>query len=538
MKQFFKIQLFLALALSWGLVANATPAQDFRALIAQGDVVAMEEMIAEIDARNTDSGLKENDKLRDVFTLFQSTHPEVSAVLEKWRGVSPNSIYRKTADGWYFEHLGWIARGSSYAKHTHAKAFEQMSKHFNRSAALAWDAFEERKDFVPASDLVATHYLHGRGKWAVEEFARVALGANPSPSLLDKIVLTASPKWGGSWRQISNYCEVYGDQMVSGQIYNSDVCKAQAVFDMPSTYNGGNKILLGMARRIMNETPETALRNARYWDLFYLRPELITPQTKDLAISLFDPLSPNASRDAYQIEQGAGVVGFSEAQAGKIGAARRARNANDPLNPEYLGMLYYKTLAQFPAALTEWGVTVGLSSEADDALLERLEEVAALAPYRPEIWARFGNVSAQQPGGNVLFERGLEHHEKAVILSNYQGKYVALYFNRLALAHSNLKLRIKADAPMVQVSNKGDPLKGVEIDPIAKKRTLECPLVRAARLAEFACDENESSRGMCDGEPLFKNPGDIVKEANQESYCPALLRASFSELQLDAVSGL
>lgn len=520
-----------------GAVA-ATPAEEFRDLIAEGDVGAIEAMIAQTDAANVESGLTQNDTLRVLFEQFQSTHPDVRATLVKWRETAPKSFYLKSAEGWHFEHLGWIARGNSYAQNTHPLAFEQMGKLFDRSSAIAWGAFEERTDFVPASDLVAVHYLHGRGKWDMEKFAEVALTANPSASLLEKIVLAANPKWNGSWREIEYYCETYADQMVTDAFYNTDVGKPQAVFHMPATYNGGNKALLRWAREVMDSAPDEAMLHARYWDMFYLRPETITPETKDLAISLFDPLGQNARHDAYDIESRAGVVGFAKEQKDKIGAALRAQSSGDPLNPDYLNMLQYKILSQYPKALTEWGVTFGRSSEADVAFLNQMEQIAKLAPYRPDVWLTIGSVNAGQRRGNVLFERGLEHYERAVVLSNYDKKYVSEYFNRLALAHTNLKLWIKSEATMVQVSPQGEPLEGVEIDPRAMLKTLECPLVRAARLTEYACTENEQSRNMCGGAHLMKNPVDVFEEASRHSYCPKFLRTPLRNLALDVDVGL
>jgi hypothetical protein len=219
---------------TWAMLcstANADALRIFETHLAAGNAAGVEALIQKLDEENVVSGNTRNGHVRQIFEQFITTKPEIAELLIDWKERAPDSLYRKTAYAWHLSHLAWVARGSDISRNTHPKAFEQMHSFMQTSSDLVWEVFKQRNDFVPASDLIAQSYLHNHSEWSMDDFANIALSANPSPYLLDKIVYAANPKWGGSWDGISYFCETYAEKMVTPEWYTTDGCKVKAIYD-------------------------------------------------------------------------------------------------------------------------------------------------------------------------------------------------------------------------------------------------------------------------------------------------------------------
>lgn len=512
---------------------------DFRSFVSAGDAAAVQTLIETLDAANVAAGFSKNSDLRWVFDQFSTTRPQITELLVNWKQVMPDSPYRKVAEGWYLDHLAWLARGSKVSVHTHPNAFKDMYLFQERSADLGWEVFNLRNDFVPASDLVSISYLTNFGVLELDDFAQLALAANPDPDLLDRIVYAVSPKWGGSWEEIVYLCDTYADKMSAPDWYGADVCKATAVFNMPSIHTGGQLDKLEWARSVMAATPDAALRGARFTDMFYLRPKTLTPETADLAVSLYDPAGLNALRFAMLIEDMGKVKGFYAEQEPKVAAAEKARVQNDPLNPSYIWEKQVEIYSKYPGAVStgKYGVSIRVlvSSKAMQEFMQYLEEMAGLFPSRPEVWASIGLAKQMVPGGSVFAKPGLADLEKAILLSNYDFKYVAMYFEGLALAEKNLRADVKQkiSATDITVSHEDEPLKVITYDPAKTLKGLECPIVRAARLVSFMCTKGSVFTQDCQRSGLRSQPAELVAAAHDLGYCPELLDAPVEALLLD-----
>jgi hypothetical protein len=434
---------------------SADALKSFETHLSAGNAAGVETQFKRLDEENIASGNTKNGILYNLISEFRSTKPEITALLVEWKKQAPDSIYRKTASAVHLDHIAWIVRGNETSHYTYAKAFDQMFALQAEANKLAWEVFHERTDFAPASSIIATNYASNHGEMPMNKFAKLALAANPSPTMLDNIVYAANPKWGGSWEEIEYYCNQYGEKVVTNNWYTIDGCKATAIYQMASTLRGGNQEQVTWARSVLESAPVSALRNARHTDMFYLRRETISPENKDLAVSLFHPASRHAQSFTRRIQEQAGIKGFYDEQLPKIEEAKRKHALNDPYNPAHIFAMRDIIYSKHPHTVqpSHYGdqIVVASSRSAMNEYASYLDEVAKIAPFRPEVWAAKAGLQMMSPGGQLLLERNRINRERAILYSNYKPKYVFSYVRYLFVMDMNVRPKFSSSA-----KNNGD----------------------------------------------------------------------------------
>ncbi|MCP5088133.1 MAG: hypothetical protein GY952_15180 [Rhodobacteraceae bacterium] len=489
----------------------------FRQLIESGKVAQVEQLLADLDQAVIDNGYSDNNKLRDRFRVFETTHPDYVRFLTDWSKANPNSIYQKTAMGWHLNHLGWITRGPELARHTHPDAFEQMHRYFDHSTELAWDVFKQRNDFVPASDLVATHYLHNRGEWPMHVFVWVAMDANTSLGLLEKIVYAYNPKWGGSWDEVKNLCERYAHLVEAADWYNADACRVTAVYDSISVYRGRDKEVLEWAQNQLDTTPDDTVVGARWKDSIYLRFDKATPE---FMVQNFNPANDLALNEARVIEDRYGVRGFTEVQVPKIIEAEKRSLALDPLNPDKLETVANKLV---------WGNKMWEDPQAREQFLSLTRDRLVYGHYRPKNWLAQVSSVMSGPEDYVSVLDAREFFEKAIVLSNYRKRYLGGYFYVLSHGYRQLST-LRRNGSM--------KLYGETIDAQALFEEIKCPTVQAARLFDHVCPADEVMSRECRAEGFIEFPSEFLAEAERNNICPAKLYSPIEELNYEVTPNL
>jgi hypothetical protein len=435
-------------------------------------------------------------------------------------------------------------RGNETGQYTYPKAFDQMHALQAESQKLVWDAFYQRNDFAPASSVIATHYATNHGEMPMNKFAKLALAANPSPTLLDNIVHSANPKWGGNWEEIEFYCEKYGDSVVLNNWYTVDGCKVNAIYQMASTLQGGNAEQVTWARSILENAPLSALRNARHTDMFYLRRETVNHENRELALSLFHPASRHATSFAQLIQDRAGVEGFYEEQLPKIEEAKRKRALSDPYNPANLLAMRDIIYKKHPHAVqpSHYGeqIVVASSRPAMTEYASYLDKVAKIAPFRPEVWTAKASLQMMSPGGQILLERNRINRERAILYSNYKPDYVFSYVRDLFVADMNIRPRFPSSAKTmsIQISTDDEDIKMIEIDRVGLAKKLECPMVQMARIADLLCGQEARNSRQCRAAGDAGFVKSALANAREKSFCPSLLNATVHELVIEDTAGL
>ena len=531
----FSLKDFFAGSLAFLLSATASFAnlsETFESHVKSGDAAAIEKMVQKLDEENVASGNKKEANLFYVLNKFRTTKLDIRDVLAKWETTVPESIYFKTAKAFHLDHLSWIVRGNETTRFTYHKAMDQMHQMNTDSNELIWGVFYQRNDFTPASEFIAQSYARSRGEMPLIEFADLALKATPTPDLLDNIVYSVNPKWGGSWEQIEYYCDTYADKVVTEKWYTSEGCKATAIFQMSSTLHGGNTAQVEWARSILEKAPLSALRSARHTDMFYLRRETLNPDNKDLAVSLFHPANRNAVSFAQKIESRAGVEGFYAEQLPKIEAAKRRRALRDPYNPANMEGMKQIIYAKYPheTITSSYGESIVLQSSrpAMQEYAAYLQEVAKVAPYRSDVWREMASFQLMTPGGQTLMERNRINRERSVLYSNYNPQLAFSYFRDLYIADMNVRPKFpnSSKSMAVQISTDDEAPVSIEIDKVALSKALECPMVRMARITDLLCSEGASSNRQCRNPVDLKLVKETLLKAMEKSYCPSLLNLS------------
>lgn len=488
--------------------ARADLVSELKAAVGTSEADQVEQIFATLD-----TSTHKDDALLDAVALFATTHPNYVSLLKAWEEKHPDSIYRKTALSRHLSHLGWIARGTEPIYMTHHSSVKLMKDYLEFSANLAWEVFFERPDFLPASLLVAEHYLNDFGMWPVKRFASVALEESPNYLLLDSLVLSQNPKWGGSWDAVKRMCDTYGDTVDAPDWYNPETCFVAAIYDNPKVLFGHEPELLKWAQDVLDAAEPDAMIQQRRIDFFTL--ERHVPQMKAEAIRLFSPLSINASRRADYIEQVLGVEGFADQQRSKIQRAWQRTFEHDPHNPKSLGFISLATAPQ-----NKYQSFAMSEQEA----LNAIEGMKPYAHYRPEIWHAIAQIKFSYEMSPFDFELLTPYFEQAVATSLYQSKYIDDYYHKTQFIRQQMKKNIRKET----VEHNGK-----QYDVFQTVGQLDCTAVRVARLIDFSCNSAMSIDLNCSQSTMVEVSKFLTK-ANRFKYCPKVSDAEIIDIAMDA----
>ncbi|MBV1863931.1 MAG: hypothetical protein KUG74_05780 [Rhodobacteraceae bacterium] len=483
--------------------ARADEASVFRTLVESSKVQLVEKLLAQLDREVAASGYRENNRLRQLFGMFSTTHPDYIDFIDKWQQGFPDSIYQKVAQGWQLEHLAWAVRGSKTIDETSPEAMQQMHEFLQESSMLAWDVFNQRNDFIPAADLVAQLYLNGYGEISLEDFTEIALKANPSLGLLEKIVLAHNPKWGGSFSEIKSVCEKYVPLVLPLEGYTDETCRVVAVYDSANIYRGGDKPVLKWAQDIMDKTPENLLYTARINDAIYFRRE--RPQSLEYILEHFNPYTAKAPSQAHNINYYYRSQKFIDKYWLKVSTAKLQRFMLDPLNPDFLEKnrpkaIRNKDIWKDPQAKKIYG--------------EYLRKWLVYGRYRPEVWAFLARFSKRDADDIVVSDEAIENYIMAIQMSNNGWLHTLKLFKKLDSFWEYMSILNQSSNP----AHHGEP-----IDPQAHMDRVACSLVESARLIAALCPSKGWHGAYECNEWEVTASRKKIEMAKTEKLCPAKL---------------
>jgi hypothetical protein len=482
------------------LAADITP-QTLRGLMLQGDVAAVDAALEQALA-DVRSGRLTFDEQRELVAVFRTTNPEYRDFIDAWLREYPQSIHARIAKVMNLRHLGWIARGTSVARHTYAAAMAEMREILDAGYPVAWEVFAEHPDYIPASDAVLEYYRTHPGERPLDETLATIMAVTPSRASLDRAITAVSPQWGGSVEDMAEMCVAYGDKVADSPGYSSEMCLVDAIY---SHFIKGAP--LDWARATLAGLPADALPYPRLLEAVFYK-----PVGKDQTEQVLDwyARSPQAGSNVDQnIEYYLGLSGFAEEQAERRVGELRDKLADDSLNPELL----------LPIAQYELQHITG--PEESVPARERLVQSLLLGKYDPEIWRALADADRTYQDPSKILAR-LEPYTRAVLYSNYESEHLIAYAVFVMVWRTNLSngfANYLLDGTISETALRA----------IADR--IDCEVVRAAKLIEWSCGNDPNAAANCapDAYPYLELRS-LLDAPEDAAICPVFQKAEVSDL--------
>jgi len=196
------------LFLCFVLTAAVQAAPDKSALLSMLQKHRFQELEKEL-AQQHEALVHRRIKERELFvaySVFNNSDPALESDLDLWNDQTRNSAPARLALGIYHFHLGWLSRGSRWAKDTTSGQFAKMHAHFR----VAKEALLQVISMEPDNPVAYTYLLHllnaDGSKQALERYYEQAVKDNPLSVGVRKAYLTSlEPKWGGSLSAIESF---------------------------------------------------------------------------------------------------------------------------------------------------------------------------------------------------------------------------------------------------------------------------------------------------------------------------------------------
>ena len=497
--------------------------QQLDTLVKNNDVDGVENLIEKIVVDMSNPLQERNKNLRKIFSEFMTTRPEYISLMAKWSKDKPESIYAKTAKGWYLYHIAWLIRGETTVSEIYSKAADQMRDYFQSSATIAYEVTTTNSNFAPASDLALLSSQHAYFPTSKRTLTYTALISNRDTRTLSLVLRLYAPEWGGGLRKQKALCKEYEDILIKQDGYTADMCFAELIisdsmFTKPKSLT---EEMIVWAYEIMEKAPKDKMLNARWADAVYRRPDI------DGALELAAELLPSRSRTypilARRIEVELSKEGFAADYAKTKRAELQVKFDRDPFNPDLLERMISHTYADYQKT----------RSPQTFALYEKyIDDAMVYGKYRPKIWKSKAN-----PYSEKLFAAKFDADairtlvqiwEKAIKYSNYSPRYLADLYGILSFPKNVADMHVQFEQAGISAPE-GTP----EIDANAIREIIDCPLVRVARLYEVICSGNLHSSRCKGSEHPLNWPKVILKEAREKKICPARLIDTEESLFID-----
>jgi len=506
----FILGAILSSALLWNTAASAdhpnlkdeTASQQIRRLILDMDFPGTQKVLRQAHQASL-NGDNDYSHLRAMFTVFQSTAPEMREFTESWLDEMPDSPYAQTALTWNLYTAGAYMRGENLSQFTYGGALNRFNSLHNRANRLARRAFKTAPDLVPASDAVirlvltngSTQTVPPSGVKQQTSVLNKVMELTPNRGSLIRALSITQPRWRGSFDGAVELCAKFAGQVKNVEGYNLEMCLVDAAY----TYGYGPEIK-ELAREVLNTVD--------YGYLDYARRQGWEPGlSRAMDRKILEYLQGKGATD-YQLAmsydqfvsepQGLPLVG----KAAYIARQQEARDklVTDPFNPQLIETLTEPRFGALPG-----------EDKRDRTDAIRLAKLALnAAPYDPDVWRNIALIyhSSNDPtdaSENPFFENSM-------VFANH---YPAYYFDYLSAKRADF-LAIRKQLGAGQLS---------EQQIATVDEAVICPLIRLIRTKKLMCSAivNDNIRyqdASCSWEP--QNDGtlrELVLSAERRNSC-------------------
>jgi hypothetical protein len=468
--RFFLLVLAVVVSFSSALRADDSEfnADTIRSLLDMGDHAALEAQFAAAHQ----AALKARDftPLREAYTtLFATANHARLQQVESWREAAPDSAYAATAQAWSHIHRAFLLRGPNLVRETSGEALAAFQEEMMLAADAVDTALGAAPDFAPALDaslkLKRAKFDRRDPAPQIETLLQIA----PDRHALFLALDTADPKWGGSVEQLMQICERYAPQVPGS---TPELCKVEAVLslEIPGP---------------MRDEALAQLEKLTEPQLDYLRLRAYLGEWSDRADAASEAmrLHRQTLTTSGQSKYTTAMIGFLFDQPDFV---REMNLAQDRLaekrlqdSPDDSDLLRDRVRYGVDQWIAKWAA---LPSDApapelhDPALEAMWRRSLPLGQFQADIW-ELGQVLTDARAGEPETAHIEKFWQNRVHYSNYAlGPMSEHTRNLLERFYKASDLRARPDTT--------DQERGT----IAES-ALHCPLVRAARLLEFVCEQ-------------------------------------------------
>lgn len=311
---------------------------------------------------------------------------------------------------------------------------------------------------------------------------------NPDLGQLRRLRTALSPKWGGSWDEVTHLCQTWSDVVPGPEGFTAEVCIAESLADTNLARNPANRPEIDA---LLDRTEPPLLDGLRRtaWEGDRSRQQ----DWVAAHIRGFDIHDRYAAYNAHYFANNMNEPVLLERLA-EIEAAKRARIRNDPFNPDLVDLRIAKLKANSDAPLS-----TETRSQARDQLLDMLH----YARYRPNAWMQMARYlldlhtpdDLRSTGGAIGIQpQEIPFWEKAVVAGNYDIDTLAAFYVELAQPLTATYQSEMGTAPVLAIAPERaeaslTPEQRVQLAKYAAQREfLLCPFVKTRFLLQRACD--------------------------------------------------
>ncbi|MEH6739763.1 MAG: hypothetical protein V7695_14635 [Sulfitobacter sp.] len=502
--------------------AQALTVDTLRPLVLAGDVEGVEAAFAQHQAAFL-SGTVHASESRAPYELFKTTHPDVLAFSGDWLREIPNSAYAQTARAVSLFHIGWIVRGSRYARDTHPRAFEEHYSMHRDANALAFEAYYANPDLLAASDMVIKLANTGGSKdHAIEVLLEV---------------MEQRPNYGTIRSGFDLVRRGYGGTPEVGEY----LCSELAALVVGETYDVGRYCMMDLMAylEVYDDWPErmaVLLEQGDVPDFDYFQYLVwinTLPSTKETAAKIhtymqndeFTEVSDAQKFDIYiAYPFGYNLMEYVVLDHAKAEARRTL--VNDPMNLEALDLLERGSMI---ATKNETGhsmrpVPSDISAEVK---IEYAKRRVFIAPYDGDQWVALAELSERHAS---------KDGPKGYDLTAFDDYYVnAVYYGRngyqylAAMRASKARQLLGFDAVMADPAD-AQGWKG-SLENVDRDVDLLCPLIRVDRLMIEVAGLTRATRPDEDGTAEAMEV--YYVDAEKRGVCDVALNSDVANLHFE-----
>jgi hypothetical protein len=454
-----------------------------------GDIEGVEAALAQHQDRFLSGEVHATDA-RAPYELFETTHPDVLAFSGDWLREMPTSPFAQTARSVGLFHIGWIVRGSRYARDTHPRAFEEHYSMHSDANALAFEAYYSNPELLAASDMVIKFANTGGYKEQAIEVLLEVMEQRPNYGTVRAGFDLVRRGYGGT-PVIGEYlCEELAS-LVKGETYDvSRYCMLDLMAYL-GVYDDWTERMAALLEQ--GDVPD--------FDKFQFMVWMNTlPSTKETAAKIlaymqqdgFTDVSVAQKFDIY-IAHPFGYNMMEPTVLDRAKAQARRTLVNDPMNIEALDLLERNSMV---ATRTDNGFSV--KPLPSDVPAEREIEYAKrrvfIGPYDGDQWIALAQLlerQARKSGPDGYDLTALDGHYINAVYYGLNG-----YQFLAAMRSSKARQLMDFDEVMARPAD-GQGWK-VSLENVDRDINLLCPLIRVDRLMMEEASLTRASRPVED----------------------------------------
>ncbi len=156
--------------------------------------------------------------VRHAFLAFANADPALESMLLDWNARYPSHFAPPLALAYYYEHFGWLARGSQWASKTPERQFLSMHEYFAKARKMITVALQRNAKLIVAYErLLRMDNAEGESASLLANLKQALEVDSHSYLPHYQYVFSRMPKWGGSMREVEQYLVFLEELMASNQ---------------------------------------------------------------------------------------------------------------------------------------------------------------------------------------------------------------------------------------------------------------------------------------------------------------------------------